>query len=71
MCDYILDINDLIYNKYYRLVANCGYFVRDVQFISLRGNIAHFYDHVKKESHYISNCDIWRDDNSVKIQLLA
>ncbi len=76
MSDSILDVNALIPNKSYRLVGNCGYFVRDVQFVCLVGSsipgimMAKFYDPVKKEYHHISNKDIWVDDNPVHIQAL-
>lgn len=69
----ILDINNLISNRFYRLISNAGYFVRDVQFLGLAGSVvpgvsqAQFYDPVRREYHYISNGDIWRSDNCVKI----
>ena len=76
LSDYILDVSTLIPNKSYRLIGNCGYFSRDVQFVCLLGSsvpgimMAKFYDPAKKEYHYISNNNIWADDNPVRIRAL-
>ena len=73
MSNVILDVSSLIPYRSYRLLANCGYFVRDVQFLGLESSgvpgvmLAKFYDASKKEYHYINNNDIWRNDNPVHI----